>query len=72
MSVMKATRQLKGLTQDQVSVLADVPQPVLSKIERGVVRPTLSIQKARERIAKALELPIHVLFPEMADREKGR
>jgi DNA-binding XRE family transcriptional regulator len=68
MSMMKMTRQMKGLTQDQISILADVPQPILSKIERGVIKPTPSIQEAQKRIAMALECSIEVLFPDQKDR----
>ncbi len=63
MSVMKRLRQMKGMSQDEVSVLADVPQPVLSKIERGLVKPTPSIQEAQKRIADILGVPTQQLFP---------
>jgi DNA-binding XRE family transcriptional regulator len=68
MSTMKMARQMKGLTQDQISVLADVPQPILSKIERGVIKPTPSIREAQRRIAMALECSVEILFAGQDDR----
>jgi len=56
---VRARRQELGLTQEDVAYSAKLEQTVVSKIERGVYRP--SHERAR-RIALALRLHENALF----------
>lgn len=42
-SFLRAVREDAGLTQDQVARLAHSSQPVISRIERGHISPTVGL-----------------------------
>ena len=58
---LKEIRFHKGLTQDDLYLITNIWPTKISKIERGVFRPS---SKEKELLAKALKSPIHQLFPE--------
>jgi len=55
-------RQLRldrGLSQEKLANLADIPLSQIGRLERGEINCTISTSNA---IAKALKLELHVLF----------
>jgi len=58
---LKEIRFHKGLTQDDLYLKTNIWQAKISKIERGVFRPS---SKEKELLAKVLKTPIYKLFPE--------
>lgn len=52
-------RELKGMSQEELANCAEVSLPQITRIERGVVNPTLCTIKA---LAKGLEISIPSLF----------
>ena len=50
---IRALRREKGLPQEKIAYAARIEQTQLSKMERGIVRPTPTIAR---RLALALEL----------------
>ena len=63
---IKALRIIKGLTQDQLAERASVPQSRISRIENGSRKVS---DAARVRIAKALDVHPHELFPYLEDEQ---
>lgn len=57
---LKEIRYRKKLTQDDLYVETNIWPTKISKIERGVFRPS---SKEKELLAKALKTPIDQLFP---------
>ena len=55
---LRALREKKGLTQEQLALLAGVRQSVVSKIERGVIDPRFSTMQA---LARALGMRLDKL-----------
>ncbi len=53
-------RVLRRLKQSEVESLSGIPQPRLSKIERGVAKPK---QEEKESLARAFGLEAGELFP---------
>jgi len=47
------------MTQSHLAELADISTDMISRLERGLVHPSLA---AAARIAEALEVPVSVLF----------
>ena len=62
-SAVASARALCGMSQKQLATATGIDQSDISKIERGVANPSVSIL---ERIAKGLggQLTIHITFPE--------
>lgn len=58
-NIIKKCRKLKGLTQSQVSVTADISESYLSLIEKNKREPSLT---ALEAIADALQIPVSILI----------
>ncbi len=61
---IKSARTEKGLTQVELATMAGIPQPHLSRLERGEHSPT---RMTLEKIAKALELPVSRFDPSAGD-----
>lgn len=55
---LRALREKKGLTQEQLARAAGVRQSIVSKIERGVIDPRFSTMQA---LARALGLRLDKL-----------
>lgn len=58
-NIIKKCRKLRGLTQSQVSVTADISESYLSLIEKNKREPSLT---ALEAIADALQIPVSILI----------
>ena len=58
---LKEIRYRKKLTQDDLYVETNIWPTKISKLERGVFRPS---SKEKELLAKALKTKIRELFPE--------
>ncbi|MBA7641126.1 hypothetical protein ES703_48799 [subsurface metagenome] len=58
---LKQIRFFRGMTQDDLFVETHIWPAKISRIERGVFRPT---SKEKKLLSKALKTPIRELFPE--------
>lgn len=59
--MLKETRKLKGLTQEQLAEISGVDQTVISRYEKGqIARPKWDNVLA---LSKALDVPPEQLFP---------
>lgn len=58
---LKQIRFFKGLTQDDLYLITRIWPAKISRIERGVFRPT---PKEKILLSKALKTPIGEIFPE--------
>ncbi|MEL6413687.1 MAG: helix-turn-helix transcriptional regulator [Pseudomonadota bacterium] len=56
---VKALREAKGWSQEELADRAGMHQTYISAVERAVRNPTLTVI---ERIAKALKVPVPELF----------
>lgn len=56
---IRAQRQMANLSLRQLSALAEVSNPYLSQVERGLHEPSVRVLKA---IAEALHLSVETLF----------
>ena len=56
---IRAARDIRGLTQEELAARAKLNNSFLSQLERGLKAPSL---KTLDAIAKALEVPISQLF----------
>ncbi|WP_245902728.1 helix-turn-helix domain-containing protein [Flavobacterium aciduliphilum] len=56
---LKKLREEKGMSQEELANCADVSLPQITRIERGVVNPTLCTIKA---LANGLEIKTNGLF----------
>lgn len=56
---LKKLREEKGMSQEELANCADVSLPQITRIERGVVNPTLCTIKA---LANGLEMKTNSLF----------
>ncbi len=56
---IKQLREARGLTQQQVSKLADVPRPTLANLESGTANPTLGVLV---KVANALQIGLEELL----------
>ena len=63
---MRMARLLVGYTQDALAARIGVDPAIIGRIERGIIRGT---QEQRRRLARILEVPESLLFPE--DKEHG-
>ena len=61
MKKLRVLRELKGMTQTELSVSANVSQSLISDIENGRVSPTVRILK---NLAKALGVSVADLLDE--------
>lgn len=59
MTILRARREARGLTQRQCADLAGLSQQHLSLLERGVVRPSIDTAL---RLAGALGTDVETLF----------
>ena len=58
---IKEFRFFKKMTQDDIYLLTNIWPARISKIERGIFRPT---SKEKKLLSKALKTPIREIFPE--------
>ena len=58
---LKKVRFYKRLTQDDLYLKTNIWPAKISKIERGIFRPS---SKEKELLSKALKTPIREIFPE--------
>jgi len=58
---LKVIRFHKRLTQDDLYLITNIWPAKISKIERGIFRPS---SKEKELLAKALKTSIYKIFPE--------
>ncbi|GAH74941.1 unnamed protein product [marine sediment metagenome] len=58
---LKQIRFFCGLTQDDIYLLTNIWPSQISRIERGIFRPT---PKEKKLLSKALKIPIREIFPE--------
>ena len=56
---LKKLRLSKGFSQEELANASEVSLPQITRIERGVVNPTLCTMKS---LSKGLEIPISSLF----------
>jgi ribosome-binding protein aMBF1 (putative translation factor) len=61
---IKAARKEQGLTQVELATKAGIPQPHLSRLERGDHSPT---RLTLEKLAKALKVPVSRFDPNATD-----
>ena len=59
---LRGYRFLSGKSQDDLAIETGVSQPLISKIERGVIK-NLSPEKI-QKIAKKLGQPVNAVFPQ--------
>jgi transcriptional regulator with XRE-family HTH domain len=64
-SRVRQLRRERELTLKELGALADLSHPFLSQLERGLARPSLG---SVERIARALDVPVGVLWTEPGRR----
>lgn len=64
---IRVLRGIHELTQDQLAALSGVSQATISRLENGSFEAS---DGTRVRIAKALEIDPHILFP-YVDSEAG-
>lgn len=57
-NLLWAARRRAGLTQRELARLSEIPQPAISRIERGVVSPTID---TLDRLVRACGMGLHVL-----------
>lgn len=62
--VFRDHREDAGLTQAEMARLCGLPQPTISRVERGVADPQLSTLRV---MAEGVEEPLHVLL-QLADK----
>jgi len=67
-SGLRLARLLRGLRQQDLSDLAGVDQTLISRLENGNWRVSA---RTREKIARALDLPVEALFPNSKPAGKG-
>ena len=58
---VRTIRTRQGISQERLSIDADVARGYLSQLEREKVNPTLDVL---ERLARALEVPVGALLAE--------
>ena len=56
---VRQLRDRRGLTQQQLALLSDIPRPTLASLESGAANPTLSVLT---RVAAALQVSIEELI----------
>lgn len=56
---IRQLRETRGMTQDQMARIADVPRPTWSNLESGQSNPTLSVLI---KVANALQIPVEELI----------
>jgi transcriptional regulator with XRE-family HTH domain len=56
---VRQLREARGLTQEQVSRISDVPRPTWANLESGASNPTLSVLT---KVATALQVPLEELI----------
>lgn len=61
---MKRIRIFYDVTQDQLAFQTGYCQSLISKLERGVLRPAPSIEKMKIKVSAALGFPKRQVFPE--------
>ncbi|MCO6465964.1 MAG: helix-turn-helix transcriptional regulator [Bradyrhizobiaceae bacterium] len=58
---LRKYRQEKGLTQEELAAESGVASEYISRLEAGKRNPTVAIV---EKLAKAMKLPVRMLFAE--------
>ena len=58
---LRGFRLIRRWTQDDLSQAAGVDRARISRLERGYVRPS---ERERRDLARALDVPAEILFPE--------
>lgn len=56
---IRQLRETRGMTQDQMAKLSDVPRPTWANLESGEANPTLSVLI---KVANALQVPLEELI----------
>jgi len=69
MSALRAIRQSLGLTLTEFARRVGVSHPIVSRVERGELRP---YPKFRRQAAKVLRVREEILFPAPAAKAKKR
>jgi len=64
---LRIARIMSGKTQAQLSILSGVHYSTVSRIERGMVKPS---KKQGQQLARALQVPADMLFPEEKEDAK--
>ncbi len=62
-SKLKEIRFFRGISQSQLSIITGIQQASISQLENGVLLPTPSTEKMKERIAHVLKLSVEEIFP---------
>lgn len=69
-NLIRQVRFLKNVSQDELARELGVSQSVISRLERGVLQNTpLSVEK-KKALARVLDYPAAVLFPELGSDDK--
>lgn len=63
---VRAFRKLKGLTQDELAQRVGMSIAVLGSIERGTRKAD---EKTLRKISEALDISLHDLLPDAAERK---
>jgi transcriptional regulator with XRE-family HTH domain len=56
---VRQLREARGMTQEQMSRISDVPRPTWANLESGAANPTLAVLT---RVANALQVPLEELI----------
>lgn len=65
---VKAQRKTRRMTQETLAAQLDITSQYLSRIERGVVRPSLELLY---HMAVVLDIPIYTLLPSSLAPQRG-
>ena len=66
---LRWARFIKRMSQEEVAYLSGVPQPIVSRFERGLQRPT---DEQWQKIADALEVDVKELTYYTYEEQNGR
>lgn len=65
---VKSQRKARRMTQEALAAQLDITSQYLSRIERGVVRPSLELLY---NLASVLDIPIYTLLPSSLAPQRG-
>lgn len=65
---IKGQRKARRMTQETLAAQLDITSQYLSRIERGVVRPSLELLY---NLASVLDIPIYTLLPSSLAPQRG-